>query len=321
MATSSQAVIPSDPARLLPKFNPNQTFTAPKTTVTGTTATTPPAAGASGLSATQQSVFDLMAQTLASWGLSALLPDLKNLVLGGDTAPDTLALALSQTDAYKQRFAGNAMRVAAGMTELTPAQYIGLEDSYRQVLSQYGLPKGFYDQNSDFDQWIAGDVSPAELQSRAQIAKEQYLNAPQEFRDYWANYGLKPGDAVASILDPKHESLADLQLMANAVNVGGSALQQGINVAGSRAMDLAKNGVTLEQARAGYQRIAAVGQTDSMIAKRFGTTFDQTAEENDLLLNHGADTAKRSLIYSEEAAQFGGHGGASTAGVSVGGNY
>lgn len=274
------------------------------------------------LSQQQQNAFDLMASTLASWGLSALSGELKKLIVGGDTATDTLALALSQTDAYKQRFAGNELRKKQGLAELNPAQYIAMEEQYRQVLSQYGMPKGFYDQHSDFTNWIGGDVSAAEIQSRAQIASQQYQNAPQEFRDYWKNFGLTSGDAIASILDPSHGSLADLQQKASAVAVGGSALQQGINVTAARATQLAQNGVTLDGARQAYSRIAASAGTDQSIAQRFGTTFDQTQEENDLLLNDGAATAKRAALYSSEASLFGGRGGgASQQSASTAANY
>lgn len=268
----------------------------------------------------QQSAYDLLRQTLNDWGLGDLFKYAKQFATQG-LSGDEITLKLQQTDEYKTRFAGNDLRKAAGLSTLSPAQYIALEEQYRQVLTQYGLPSGFYDSHADFNKFIGGDVSPAELQARAAVASQQYLMAPQEFRDYWANYGLTPGDAVASILDPHHESLASLQDKANAVAVGGSALQQGINVTAQRATDLARNGVTLAQARAAYQRIAAHGQTDASIASRFGTTFDQTDEENDLLLSNGEAARKRNLLYSEEAAQFGGHAGASTQSLSASANY
>jgi hypothetical protein len=113
-----------------------------------------------------------------------------------------------------------------------------------------------------------------------------------------------------------------LQQKANAVAVGGSALQQGINVTAGRATQLAQNGVTLDGARQAYARIAATAGTDASIAQRFGTTFDQTQEENDLLLNDGAAAAKRAQLYGSEAALFGGRGGgASQQSASTAVNY
>lgn len=62
----------------------------------------------------------------------------------GMSAPE-IELQLQNTPEYKQRFAGNAIRIANGLSALSPADYIQLEDQYAQVLQSYGLPKGFYD--------------------------------------------------------------------------------------------------------------------------------------------------------------------------------
>jgi len=79
-----------------------------------------------------------------------------------------LVFSIRDTDQYKTRFAGNAARMKKGLAELSPGEYIGLEDSYRQVMQSNGLPPGFYDQNDDFSKLIEGDVSPSELQDRVQ---------------------------------------------------------------------------------------------------------------------------------------------------------
>ena len=273
------------------------------------------------LSHKEQSAYDLLAQTLRDWGLGALVKYARQFIQQG-MSQEEIQLHLEQTPEYQHRFAGNELRKQNGLGTLSPAQYIALEDQYRQVLSQYGMPKGFYDQHKDFANWIGGDVSPSEVQARADIAKQQYLNAPAEMRAYWQqNFGLTAGDAVASILDPNHESLADLQRQANAVAIGGSALQQGIDVGRKRALQLADNGVTLQQARQAYSRIAQFGATDQSIAQRFGTQFGQRAEENSLLLGDAAANQQRDLIYGEEAAQFAGRGGASVQTSSVSANY
>src|SRR6266498_5450250 len=69
----------------------------------------------------QQSAMDLISQTLKSWGLATLIPDLKRLIIGGDTAPDTLSLKLAQTKAYQIRFAANKLRSEKGLPQLSPA--------------------------------------------------------------------------------------------------------------------------------------------------------------------------------------------------------
>jgi hypothetical protein len=320
MATSSQAVIPSDPARLLPKFNPNQTFTAPNAALVGTAKGSPSTPATSGLTTDQQSIYDLMAQTLASWGLSDLLADVKKLILQGDTAPDTLALALSQTDAYKQRFAGNEARKAAGLSELTPAQYIALEDQYRQVLQSYGMPKGFYDTNDDFVRFIGHDISPAELQARAQIAHDQFENAPGYVKDLWGEYFGTKGDAIAAILDPD-VATSVIQDRARQVGLGGAAGQFGLHIGQSRAQQFDQAGVTLDQARQAYQRISTVMPTDQDIAQRFGSTFSQSDEENDLILGDGKTANRRQSLYNEEEGLFKQHAGLDQNGLGISQSY
>lgn len=268
---------------------------------------------------TQQSAYDLLKQVLASWGLGDLYHYAVGYMKKGFTA-DQVQIELQQTKEYEQRFAGNQLREKAGLDTLSPAQYIALEDQYRQIAKQYGLSSSFYGKNA-LAKLIGGDVSPAEYQARAQIALQTFTQAPQEYKDYWSKYGFTPGDAVSAIMDSGKESLSDLQLKAQAVQIGGTAAQNGINVAGGRAIQFAENGVTLDQARQAYQRIAQMGSTDSQIAQRFGLTFGQSDEENDLLLNQGDATKKRNLLYTEEAAQFSGRGGASSGALSAGANY
>lgn len=268
---------------------------------------------------TKQSAYDLMKQVLASWGLSDLYDNAIGYMKQGFTA-DQVQIELQQTKEYKQRFSGNEARLKAGLSTLNPAQYIALEDQYRQVAKQFGLSSSYYGHDA-LAKLIAGDVSPAEYQSRAQIALQTFKQAPKEYQDYWAKYGFSSGDAVSAIMDPSNNSLSDLQLKAQAVQIGGTAAQQGVDVAGGRALQFAENGVTLDQARQAYQHIAQLGATDQQIAQRFGLTFNQTDEENALLLGNHDAVQKQNLLYTQEAAQFAGRVGATNTAPNAGANY
>lgn len=281
---------------------------------------TPPKPVSTGLSAGQQSVYDLMASTLASWGLTSLGAALKNLILKGDTAPDTLALALSQTAEYKQRFAGNAERVKNGLSELNPAQYIAMEEQYTNVLQAYGLPKGFYDSHSDFTNFIGKGISAAELQTRAQVAHDQYEAAPQATKALWSQYFGSKGDAIAAILDPDVATQV-IQDRGSQVAIGGAAAQSGFGINQKRAQQFQQAGVTLSGAQKAYSQIAQSIGTDQNIAHRFGTTFDQSQEENDLLLGQGDAAVKRATLYDEEKSLFKGGGGATSEGLGVSQSY
>lgn len=270
------------------------------------------------LTSAQQSVYDLMNATLASWGLGTLGNVLRNLIVKGDTNPDTLSLELSQTKEYKERFAGNAERIKNGLPELKPAEYIALEEGYQQVLRAYGMPRGFYDSHDDFTKFIGNDLSVNELQTRVQVAHDQYTAAPDYVKNLWSQYFGSSGDAVAAILDP-NTATSLIQDRGQQVALGGAAAAQGLSINQQRAQQFQQAGVSLDSARKAYQQIAQSMPTDQSIAQRFGTTFDQTAEENSLILGQAADTQKRQTLYDEEQALFkGGVGSADkdTLGVS-----
>lgn len=261
-----------------------------------------------------QSIYDFMLQTLTQWGIPSLATDLKNFMMKGYTG-DSLTLALQQTQAYKTRFAANEQRKANGLPELLPAQYIAAEESYQQVLQQYGLPKGFYDSKSDFDQFIANDVSPDELKTRAQTAADQWMNAPAETRQVWNSYyGLSDGSAIAAILNPD-TPLSTLQNEAQTVGIGTAAVQNGLNLDLARAATLQQNGVTAAQAKKAYADISAGLTTQTAIANRFDAGPAQTQQEtqtqmeNASLLGTGQDQAKLQAQNAEEEGLF--HGSSS----------
>src|SRR3954468_3565031 len=113
----------------------------------------------------RQSAYDEMKSLLKSWGLSDLYHYAVHFMQQGFTG-DQVTIELQQTKEYKARFHGNELREKAGMDTLSPAQYIALEDQYRQLAKQYGL-SGHYYGHDYLSKLIGGDVSPAEFQSRA----------------------------------------------------------------------------------------------------------------------------------------------------------
>ena len=76
------------------------------------------------------------------YGLASLAPKIVEYIRNGYSA-DTASIMLQDTSEYKTRFAGNAARVKAGLSALSPAQYLSTEKSYGDVMRKYGLPAGF----------------------------------------------------------------------------------------------------------------------------------------------------------------------------------
>jgi hypothetical protein len=88
-----------------------------------------------------------------------------------------------------------------------------------------------------------------------------------------------------------------------------------------RAQQLQQAGVTLAGAQKAYQNIAANRVGDQSIAARFGTTFDQTTEENDALLGDAAAGQKRQTLYDSEQALFHGKGAFTGSDLGVSQNF
>jgi hypothetical protein len=261
------------------------------------------------------SAAQLLTETLTAWGLQSLLPHLQQYLTQGYDS-NTINLALQDTKEWHARFAGNDIRRENGLSVLTPAQYIAAEEQYRNVMQSYGLPPGFYDSHDDFNNFIGNDVSPNEVQTRAQIAHDTYFNAPPEWRQMWAQYGFSHGDAIASILDPTVGTQV-IQDRANQIQIGGTAKQAGFDVSQQRAQQFAQHGTTLAQAQKAYSDLSQHFSTDQNIANRFHTQFGQAQEENDLLLGDGQAAQQRQTLYNNEKGLFEGTPGTTSGALGV----
>ena len=138
---------------------------------------------------------------LASYGLDALSDILWSNYTGGlvdVTNPQALIYSIRNEPAYKERFKVNDVRMKAGLPELSPGEYISLEDQYRQVIRSNGLPTGFYDTADDITKLISGDVSPSEFQSRITNGYNAVANADPEVRRQMQDlYGVSEGGLAA----------------------------------------------------------------------------------------------------------------------------
>jgi hypothetical protein len=255
------------------------------------------------LSPDQTSAKAIIQAQLDSWGLTALAPDLDRLIKDG-LGSSAITLQLQQTQAYQDRFAGNKLRQQAGLPVLSPAEYISAESSYRQVLQSYGLPAQFYDQPEDFHQFIAKDVSPDEVNSRAQAAQQSFLNADPGIRQALRDmYGLSDGAGIALFLD-EERALPIVQRMATAGQIGGSAIRNGLATDTSRFEQYADMGITGAQAADAFSRIGQTQGIYSSIAARNGTTFDQAQNEQATLVGSASALKKQTQLAGSEKALF-----------------
>ena len=226
--------------------------------------------------ASRQNIFDSAKAQMTSWGLykagdaasEALLKQIQGLATSGAGA-DTISLALQQSDAYKTRFSGNAARVAAGLSVLSPADYIATENAYTQVLRNAGVPAGFYSGTGEMAKLIGADVSATELQSRVDLAKQSISQTDPFYTQQLQNlYGLSSGDMIAHVLDPA-AAMPLLQQQVSSTQVATEAARAGTNINLAAAQQLAGMGITQAQAQQGFQNIATQLPATQELATRY----------------------------------------------------
>ena len=237
----------------------------------------------------RKSAFDLLQQQFQTYGLikpgettgTDLLATLKSLIYSG-AGNDTVSLALQQSDAYKARFSGNTARVAAGLSVLSPAEYLATESSYDQVLKAAGFPAG-YNTQAKFAQFIGNDMSPTELTDRVNIAAKSIANKDPFYTQSLQNYyGLSAGDMIAHAVDPQ-ATLPLLQRQQGSAEFGAAAARQGLGVTSSTAQQYQALGVTQAQAEQGFQNIGTQLPNDEKLAQIYGGQFGTPNDQQSLL--------------------------------------
>ena len=270
--------------------------------------------------ASRQSAYDLLLNQFQQYGLGSLVEGIKSLIQE-NVSPSEFAIRLQNTDAYKQRFAANQDRIKQGLRALTPAEYIGLEDQYQNIMRNYGLPSSYYTKDSmgtqaGFNKFIANDVSAAELEDRIATAQKRVLNADvnvtNALRQFYPD--ITNADILAYTLDPTN-ALENIKRKVTAAEIGGAALGQNLMTSAGRAEELAKYGVTKAQAQQGYQTIGEFLPTATKLGDIYANqglgAYDQAVAEAEVFgtANAAAATQKRKKLSQLEQAAFGGASG------------
>ena len=265
----------------------------------------------------RQSAYDILYNEFNKYGLGSLVEDVKYL-LQSNVSPSQFAIELQNTKAYQQRFAANQDRIKAGLRALTPAEYVGLEDQYQNIMRNYGLPATYYSKDAmgtqaGFQKLLANDVSASELEDRIATAQQRVLNTNPEvlkaFRQFYPD--LSNADILAYTLDPQN-ALANIKRKVTAAEIGGAALAQGLQAQGGTAESLAGQGITKAQAQQGYSAIAEILPRTSQLADIYnqGPYTQQTAESEVFGTQGSANAAERRKRLKElEQAAFSGQSG------------
>jgi hypothetical protein len=265
-----------------------------------------------------KSIYDTVTSELTRLGLSSLITPLREIFESGITDGESLRLALSQRPEYQTRFSANAKRIAAGLSALSPAEYIQLEDQYQNVMRNYGLPDTYYTKDTTgkqigFEELLGGDVSATELEERLIAGQERVLKSnPEVLKTLKEFYpGIGNGDILAYSLDPKN-ALKDIQRKVAAAEIGGAALAQGLSTTMAGSEELAGYGVTKAQAQQGFADVAQMAPRGSALSEIYNEApYNQATATAEVFGTSGAAAAtqKRKKLTALEQATFGGQSG------------
>jgi len=265
----------------------------------------------------RQSIMDVISARFKQYGLESLTDTIKKLAIDG-ASEDTITIALRESPAYKARFIGNEARAKAGLQVLTPAEYLNLEDSYRQTLRAYGLNQ--FDNNAYVSQFIGNDMSNTELNSRISTAVQRVQNADpavmSQLTDY---YGVNKGDLLSYVLDPKQQ-LANIERRVASSEIGVAGGRQGLNVSQGVAEQLAAQGVTQAEAQKGYSNIADILPTAQKLSGIYGNQpgYNQADAEQETFNGLASAQRKRLALAQTEQASFSGSSGTAKGSFSTG---
>ena len=272
----------------------------------------------------KNSAYDLLLAQFQLYGLGALVEPLKALITD-DTSEGELTLLLRQTEPYKRRFAANAARIGKVLRALSEAEYLNLEDDYQSIMRNYGLPANYYTRGDlgrqeGFEKFIAGDVSPAELEERIMTAQNRVINAPSEVTAALKQFypDINNSDILAYTLDPE-KGLADIKRKVTAAEIGGAALGARLATDVGRAEELARYGITAQQAREGYQAAVPIIERGRQLSDFYQESpyTQRTAEEEIFGLSGAAEAGtKRKRLSSLEQASFSGQSGLTSGALS-----
>jgi hypothetical protein len=228
---------------------------------------------------------------LRQFGLESLITlldaDLQKdpTIFDGDFGQDRMFRAINTTELYKKRFAGMALREANGYKPISESDYIKIEKEFEQTLRVNGMPKGFYDTQEDFANFIGNDVRSDELNTRVQQGYRAVMETePGTKEELKRLYGIGDSDIAAFLIDPTRFQQSEAVKKAEAARRANAAREQGMQLTAAQSEELVNRGIGQSTAQQGFQELAmtqelfnplTAGETaitqEEQIAGTFGT--------------------------------------------------
>lgn len=255
------------------------------------------------LTGTQRDAAAGLIGLFSQYGLNTLAGRIIDMVKQGFSA-DTMSVMLEETPEYKKRFAANDQRVKNGLAKLSPKEYLDTERAYRAVMTQSGMPKGFYDSTDDYTKFLANDLSPTELKDRVGMWQQEALKDKAGLDSIRKITGLGVSDYAAYLMDPSRATPL-LTKTAQAISFAAAGERHGYDITKDLATMYGTKGVTADQAEQGFSTVQDVQANTDRLAKLYQmegySVADATAE---VFGGDASQAAKRKKAASAERATF-----------------
>jgi hypothetical protein len=187
------------------------------------------------------------------------------------------------------------------------SEYVQTEKAYGNILRS---KPAFADLATDVNikQFISGNVSVDEVQARIDNAYYAVSTADQALKDQIKEQfpSLTDDDLAKSLVTGNTDSVQQ-KIKFGAAGIAASAKAAGIQ-AQSNLEDLAKQGVTRQDALKGFQQVARERGGIQQASRMFGGAAPTQAELESEALT-GAESASAKRLRSQSRAQFGGSSG------------
>ena len=219
---------------------------------------------------------------LRRYGLESLFDPLAAALIGDPSLiknTDALFGSIRETPQYQTRFKGNIERAKKNLPLLSEAEYVSQEQAYLTVNKNLGLPRGFYDTQNDYANFIANDVSPVEYNNRIQQAYNVVKNSDPEVLNQLKMLApeLQDADLAAYILDPSRSG-QEIERKARAATIAAAGKTSGgMQLTAPQAESLALQGVSTQAAQQGFTQL---GQSAGLFRPLQG---EETITQEDIL--------------------------------------
>jgi len=207
---------------------------------------------------------DIALTILREFGLEALITNLDTAIeddpsqFSGPYAREAVWRSVRGTEQYKARFKGLEMRKNNKHMPITEDEYIQIEKEFEAVLRGNGMPRGFYDSQEDFANFIGNDVRSDELNNRIGQGYRAVMETEPGTKDELKRlYGLNDSDIAAFLIDPTRFQQTEAIRKAESARRANAAREAGLQIQAQQAEELYNRGVTQSTAQRVFQELGA----------------------------------------------------------------